>query len=43
MNHTLLEIWGKCWLKYEKIKKTKENIKESLFQITANESYKLPK
>ena len=40
---TLLEIWWKCWLKYEKMKKTKENMKEFLFQIKANELCKLPK
>ena len=40
MNHTLLEIQGRCELKYEKIKKTKENMKEFLFQIKANELYR---
>ena len=39
----MLEIWGTCWLKYEKIKKTKQNMKENLSQIIANELYKLAK
>ena len=43
VNQTLLEIWRKCWLKYEKVKKTEGNIKENLFQIIANELYKLQK
>ena len=33
MNHTLLEISGRCWLNYEKIKKTKKNMKEFLFKM----------
>ena len=24
MNHTLLEIWGRCWLKYEMVKKLRK-------------------
>ena len=39
----LLEILGWCWLKYEKIQKTKESMKELLFQTKANELYKLLK
>ena len=31
------------WLKHEKDKKAKENMKELLFQIKANRLYKLPK
>ena len=30
-------------MKNEKIKKTKENMEENLFQIIKNELYKLPK
>ena len=30
-------------MKYEMIKKTKENMEENLFQIIENELYKLPK
>ena len=39
----MLEIWRTCWQKYEKVKKSKRNMKEFLFQIKANELYKLPK
>ena len=39
----MLEIWRKCWLKYEKTKKTKKNMKKFLSRIKANELYKLPK
>ena len=43
-NHTLLEIWGKCRRKYEKIKKKLTKIwRNSCFKLKQNDLYKLPK
>ena len=43
-NHTLLEIWGKCRRKYEKIKKKLRKIwRNSCFKLKQNDLYKLPK